>query len=168
MCGAGPCAAEKIRVCTRVADTGFAAGPAREFCRCVCLTRARARELLVRSVVFVTRSTATGFLAAFQVRPEDLRKTLGARVLGRWPLAFFLRISVGHACPRPVADAATHRAATSSRRAWLSVLPPVKPCGSVRPACQAGTTRVDVTARLLFLGRRLRYPKAIQAAVAQW
>lgn len=168
MRGVGPCAAEKIRVRAHVADTGFAAGPAREFCRCACLTRAGARELLVRSVVFVTRSTATGFLAAFQVRPEDLRKALGARVLGRWPLAFFLRISVSHACPGPVTNVATQGAATSSRRAWLSVLPPVKPCGSVRPACQAGTTRVDVTARLLFLGRRLRHPDAVHAAVAQW
>ena len=82
-------AAAKIRVFIRAADYWFRGGSGKGHLPLGIPDCAVAGQLLVRGVVFATRSAASGLLAALQIGPQNFREALGACFLGRRLPAFF-------------------------------------------------------------------------------
>jgi hypothetical protein len=70
-------------------------------------------------------------------------------LLGRWIGRFFSRRTIIHARSGG-RDEKFGETCGLIPRAWLSVLPPVKPCGSVPPLAEAGTLRVGFVGALDF------------------
>lgn len=87
-CEARPCGRKDSRL-ARFADYWVRGSSRKAFYRWEPLHCALVGQLLVRGVVFATRSAASGLLAALQIGPQNFREALGACFLGRRLLVFF-------------------------------------------------------------------------------